>query len=221
MVGFWSFVVGFLNFGILYLFGVPIIGLFLGMVFLWVSRENIKDKLILIFAPIPIILASFFLFYLLLPKAEPETFLIPHNFRGYIVVVFNENCGQSLAYENGGRIYDFSKNNIVITNAKETLGVIDRKFILVDENGIRTELPEFHRDNFEEEQKDWHWLFSPTKLTRNLVGVFWAYNNNRSFIISDYDSLERQDKEIREKAAKLFQNRLESTLKECRQYSPK
>lgn len=220
-ITFWSLVIGFLNIGVLYLLGIPIIGLLLGIVFVWFSKETIKDKMISTFIPIPLILASFYLFYLLLPKAEPETFLIPRNFRGYIVVVFNENCGQSLVYESGRRIYDFSKNNIVITSANETLGVIDRKFYLVDENGNRTNIPEFHWRSYEEEQKDWHWSSSQIELSKYSVGVFWAYRNDRSFIISDYHSLERQDKETKEETEKIFQNELESALKECRQYSLK
>ncbi|HXG84865.1 MAG TPA: hypothetical protein VNI84_12655 [Pyrinomonadaceae bacterium] len=214
---FWSFVIGFFNIAVLYLFGIPILALLLGIILVWVSKEIVKTKLLLTFIPIPIILLSFFLFYLLLPKAEPETFLILQNFRGQFVIIFDEPCGQPINYENERRIYRIPNDGILITNSKKTMGVIDRKFYLVDENGNQTEMPEFHWSKFEEEQKDWHWAFSKTKLSKSLVGVFWAYRRDFSFIIWDYYSLEAQDKQIKEEKQKLFQNTLDSQLKNCRE----
>jgi hypothetical protein len=214
---FWSFLIGLLNIGIVYLFGVPVLGLLLGIIFVWISGESTKKKLILTFIPIPPVSASFFLFYLLLPKAEPEIFLIPDNFRGHIVVVFNEDCGSSSIYEDGRRIYDFSQNNIVITKSKSQLGVLNRQFYSLDKTGKRTEMPEFHWGNFEEEQKDWHWVFSGSNLSKNTVGVFWAYRNDYSFVISDYEFLEKQDMQARDETQKLFQTKLEAALINCRQ----
>jgi hypothetical protein len=214
---FWSFIIGFFNIGVLYLFGVPLLGLLMGVILVWISKETLKTKLLLTFIPIPITLLSFFLFYLLLPKAEPETFLIPQNFRGQFVIIFDEPCGQSVNYENGKRIYQIPNDGILITKSKQTMGVIDRKFYLIDENGNQTQMPEFHWNKFEEEQKDWHWTFSRIRLSKTLVGVFWAYRSDFSFIISDYDSQEGQDKKTKEEKQKLFRNTLDLQLKNCRQ----
>jgi hypothetical protein len=221
LIVFWSAFIGFFNIAVFYWFGIPILGLLLGIILVWFSKTRIREKLFLTFIPIPVILIAFFIFYLLLPKAEPETFLIPHNFRGYIVVVFNENCGRTVPYENGRRIYDFSKNNIVITMSKATLGVIDREFYLIDESGNRTQLPEFHWSKFEDEQKDWHWTFSKMKLSKDLVGVDTQSGNINYliFTVNDYQSLEKESKEIKEEKQKSFRNKLESSLKKCRQYS--
>ncbi len=182
----------------------------------WVAEETVKMKLLSTFVSVPIILTAFFLFYLLLPKAEPETILIPQNFRGQFEIVFNEPCGQSLIYEKGRRIYHIPENGILITSGKRTMGVIDRKFYLVDESGNQAELPEFHWSKFEEEQNDWHWTFSEIKLSKDLVGVFWAYRNGFSFIVSDYLSLEKEDKKMKEEKQKMFQNAADLQLKECR-----
>jgi hypothetical protein len=217
LIIFFSAVIGFFNIAVLYWFGLPILGLLAGTIAVWFSKESIKTKILSSILPLPIILFSFFLFYLLLPKAEPETILLPQNFRGHLVVVFDEPCGQSLAYEKGRRIYRIPNNGILIINAKQTFGVIDRKFYLVDENGNKVEMPEFHWSKFEQEQNDWHWTFSSTKLSKNLIGVFWAYTNRFSFIVSDYLSLEEQNVETLEKRQKAFSENIETILKQCRQ----
>lgn len=211
-----SAITGFLNFGVLYLFGLPILGLLIGLITIWFSSERLKTKIISTAIPLPIILFSFFIFYLMLPKAEPEIFLIPQNFRGQFEIVFVEPCGKSLTYEKGYRLYQIPNDGVLITNAKRSLGVIDRKFYLVDENGNKTELPAFHWSSFEEEKADWHWTFSKTKLSKDLVGVFWAYSNGFSFIVSDFNSLENQNKETKENLRKQFSEKLSAALQECR-----
>jgi hypothetical protein len=153
----------------------------------------------------------------LLPKAEPETIRLPQNFRGQLAIVFDEPCGQSLVYEKTRRIYRIPDNGILITNSKQTLGVIDREFYFVDENGKETKLIELHRTNFEEEKKDWHWIFSNTKPTKGSVGVFWAYTNRFSFIVSNYFEIEAQSKEALEKSREAFSKNVETALKQCRQ----
>lgn len=213
---FWSAVIGFFNVAVFYWFGIPILGLLLGIIFVWFSKENIKAKLLSTLISFPVILAAFGLFFLILPKAEPETFFIPQNFRGQFEVIFDEPCGQSLNYENGRRIYRIPDGGVLITNAKQTMGVIDRKFYLKDDAGGETELPEFHWSKFEREKDDWHWSFSKTNLSKDLVGIFWAYQNNFSFIVSDYEALEQENKSTKAEKQKLFQNTADSLLKECR-----
>lgn len=217
LIAFWSIFIGFFNIAVLYWFGIPILGLFLGIVLVWVAKVNVKSKFFLTIIPIPIILTAFFIFYLLLPRAEPETFLIPQNFRGQFEIIFNEPCGQTIPYEKGRRIYQFPDNGILITNAKQTFGVIDRKFYLINEKVNQTQLSEFHRTNFEKEQNDWHWTFSRTKLSKNLVGVINHPSNINYliFTVSDYESLETESKEIRDEKQKSFQNMVNALLKEC------
>lgn len=200
----------------MYWLGIPILALLFGIVLVWISKENLKTKLLSTFLALPIILASFSLFCLLLPKAESETFLIPQNFRGQFQIAFDESCGQPTNYENGKRIYQIPDNGVLITKFKQTNGVIDRKFFLVDENGNRAEMTDFHWSNFKREQKDWHWTFSRTEPSKDAVGFFLAYRYGLSFIVSDYLSLESEDKETKEKKQKTFQNTVDFLLKECR-----
>jgi hypothetical protein len=216
---FWSAIVGFFNIAVFYWFGIPIIGLLSGIVLVWIAKESVKTKLLLTIIPIPIIMASFCLFYLLLPRAEPETFLIPQNFRGQFEVIFNEPCGQTILYENDRRIYKIPENGVLITDAKPTFGVINRKFYLVDENNNQTRLLEFHWHKFTEEKGDWHWTFSSPKLSKTLVGFIKepANLNHLIFTVSDYESLEKESQETREERQKSFQNRIGFLLKECRQ----
>ena len=208
-----SVIIGFFNIAVLYWFGIPILGLLAGLILVWSSQETVKIKLFSTFAPLPIIVFSFFLFYLLLPKAEPETFLIPQNFRGRFEIVFDEPCGQSTIYEKEHRIYTIPEDGILIFNTKRTLGVTDRKFYLIDEKGNQTELPQFHWSEFEREKEDWHWKSAKTNLSKDLVGVFWAYTNSFSFIISDYLSLENQIKETNEKLGKEFSEKVKTAVK--------
>lgn len=217
LIVFWSIVTGVLNFGVLYLFGIPLLGLLLGIIFVWFAKANVKTKILLTFLPIPIILSIFFLL-LEINKAEPETFLIPQNFRGQFEIVFNEPCGHTILYEKGRRIYQIPDNGVLITNAKQTFGVIDRKFYSVDENGNQAELPEFHWNRFEEEKGDWHWTFSRTKLSNDLVGVMNnpGIINYLIFTVSDYQSLEKESKDIKEEKRKSFQEVIDALLKECR-----
>ncbi len=72
LVVFWSAVIGFLHIGVLYLFGLPILGLILGIILVWFAKENISKKLLVTIVPIPLIIAIFFL-SIYLNKAESET----------------------------------------------------------------------------------------------------------------------------------------------------
>lgn len=211
-----SAITGFFNIAVLYWFGIPLFGLLTGLIFIWLANENVKTKILSTLLPLPIICFSFFLFYLLLPKAESESFLIAQNFRGQLEIVFGEPCGQSINYEKGRRIYHIPDSGILIINAKQMMGAIDRKFHLVDENGNKTKLPEFHWSEFEKEKNDLHWMFSNTKLSKDLVGVFWAYTNRFSFVISNYSSIEEQNRETIEKSRKTFGENVETALKKCR-----
>lgn len=211
-----SATIGFFHIGVLYLFGIPIFGLLAGFVLIWFSKKSLKTKILSSLFPIPIIAIFFSLFYLLSPKAEPETVLIPKNFRGQFEIIFNKPCGETLPYENGRRIYKIPDNGILITNSKETFGIINRKFYLVNEKGERNQLPEFSWSNFEDEKANWLWVFSKTKLTKDLVGVFWAYSGRFSFIISDYETLEKEDTETKLNNQENFSRQVNFQLQQCR-----
>ena len=221
---FWSVVIGFLHIGVIYLFGIPLVGLVLGFIFIWISKKSIKKKTLWTTLCIPIIVATFFVSYKI-GKAEPESFLIPQNYRGQIVVFYNEKCGQEPVYENGRRIYNIPESGILITKIKENRGYLDRKFYLLDENGNRSEILEFHWQSFETEKENWkHFNSSPIEeFTKDSVGAAWAYGtetyflskNSISYMIINHHYYEKPEKE-RFLENRQFTKNAESLLKECR-----
>lgn len=215
LIIFWSIVIGIFNIGVLYLFGIPILGLLIGIIFIWLAKENPKTKFLLSLLPILIIISTFFVMYQL-QKAEPEIFLIPQNYRGEFQIQFNEPCGESITYEKSRRIYRIPENGVLILKGSQTLGFIDRKFYLIDEEENLTKLPEFHWSNFVKEKEDWHWLFSSSEISPKSTGIFWAYHNSFSFIVSNYAFIESETKEMREEREKQFHKSADSKLKECK-----
>ncbi len=225
LVVFWSAVIGFLHIGVLYLFGLPILGLILGIILVWFAKENISKKLLVTIVPIPLITAIFFL-SIYLNKAESETFLIPTDYRGDIVIFYDEGCGQEPLIVKGRRIYQISNDGVLITKFKKNSGYLDQEFYLVDENENRTEIPKFGRQNFHTEKKVWgDFLSTPVEeFTKETVGAFHSYGaetyffspKSFGFIISDYRYFDRDSKDI-SLERKQFTETAVKLLKECRE----
>lgn len=221
---FCSIVTGILNIGVLYLCGIPLLGLILGIVFVWVGKVNVNLKIAATLLPLPIIILSFLLIFQI-TKAEPETFLIPKDLRGEIVVFYAESCGQPPLYENGRRIYKIPESGVLITRFKKNSGHLDQKFYLVDESKNKTEIPQFHWQDFETEQRNWkHFNSTPaTELTKDSVGAFWAYGaetygiskNSLSYIIATFGYYEK-DSKIRWLERKNFTKKANALYQECR-----
>lgn len=214
-----SILIGFLNVGVLYLFGIPFLGLFLGITLIWLSEAEKKLKILWTISPFLIIPATFFMF-LQINKAEPETFLIPQNFRGKIVIFYEESCGQKPVYENGRRIYRFPESGILITNYKKTKGILDQEFYFVDEYGKRIKIAQ-------KDVRDFNGAFSKPKnnTSRKEVGAFYSYagifpskvmGKYHSHIISAYKDFEKDEKESW-RELKQFSEQSEKLLKQCRE----
>jgi hypothetical protein len=220
-----SLLIGFLHVGALYLLGTPFLGLGVGVLLIWISRVRQESKLLISLLPLPLIIGSFFLF-LYIRTAEGETFLIPADHRGEIVVFYGEPCGEPPRYENGRRLYALSPEGILITQATKNDGYLNRKFYQVPDEGYREEIPQFRRQDFDTEKKEWGtytWVANK-ELTKENVGVFWAYGtktyltsrNSISYIVSDYHFWER-DPKIRSLEGERFAERAEILLKSCRE----
>ena len=82
--------------------------------------------------------------------AEPEIFMIPENYKGVIVVVFNQASGEEIFYDGGRRVYSIPKNGILRTKFKKTIhGKINQQYFYVDQNGNKTtKIESFNEDNF-------------------------------------------------------------------------
>jgi hypothetical protein len=210
-----SIISGLLNIGVLYLFGIPLLGIAIGLGLIWFSRITVRNKLFCTLLPLPLILVSFlsFLTFVLGPS-EPETFLFPENFRGQFEVVFNEPCGQSVSPQEGGRIYHIPTSGVLIVREPRLLGRIDQNFLLADLDGKQRPLSEFHWSDFEKEANDWHWYWSREELSENTLGVLSSYRSTASslgFFVTDYRSLRRY-KEDQER----FKDVVDAAIRNCR-----
>lgn len=214
-----SIIVGILNIGILFLLGIPLLGLIAGIVLIWISNANSKDKLYTSLWSLPIIVLSFYAVYLA-NRAEPETFLIPQNFRGDIVIFYEESCGQKPVYENRRRVYDFSKDNILITNFKQPKGILNQEFYFLTETGERIPIPK-------KDVRDFNFKGRLSKTdnepSRDEIFAFYSYvtlvsifsAKYQSYVISNFRYFEKDEKtswnelkELSDKSSKL--------LKQCR-----
>lgn len=225
LVVFFSAVIGFMHIGVLYLFGIPIVGLLVGIILVWLGRANAKTKAFFSFISIPLIIATFFSSYYL-NKAEAETFLIPNNYRGEIVVFYDEPCGEEPLIEKGRRIYHLSTEGVLITKFKKNRGYLDRKFYLTTDDGDWTEIPLFGRQDFQTEKEEWTNLQSMPveELTKDTVGVFHTYGgdtyglsrNSLGNRITNYRYFDREQKELWIEAQQ-FTEIAANRLKECRE----
>ena len=224
MIGVMSFITGILGPGVLYLFGIPLFLLLFGLILVWLSKAPLKPKAIATVLPIPLIISVFFL-SIWFRTASPELYLIPDDFRGEFVVYFDEPCGSTPIYDGKSRIFRVPSNGVLITQASESHGYLNHRFESIDSDGNRKILPEFRRQNFETEQKEWNMYgTNPAgELTRDTVGAFWSYGTetyhiskqSRSWLILSYRDFESDHKDLAINR-KLIANEAERILSDCR-----
>ena len=83
------------------------------------------------------------LFYSCRKDAEPETFLIPNNYEGAIVLLFDQNDGLDEEYSEGRRIYRVEQNGLLKTQFSKTKhGRLDQDYYYIDSLGVRTQVLE-------------------------------------------------------------------------------
>jgi hypothetical protein len=222
-----SILIGVLGVGVLYLLGIPFLGLIAGIVLIWFSNVSVLTKVILSIAPAPMIIAVF-AFVIFVNTAEAESFLIPGHYRGEIVVFYNEPCGQPAEYLDGRRVYRLSADGVLITQHSENRGFFNRRFFLVDGDNIQREITHFGRQNFETEKEEWG-KYTPRatdeELTKRTVGVFWAYGaetynasrNSIAYIVSDYHSFDHTHDKERFLERKRFTAKALELLDRCRE----
>lgn len=219
-----SVIVGLLNVGILFWLGIPALPLITGILMIWFSKTPVIWRIGVTLLSILIISASFMI-SLQIRKAEPETFLIPDGFRGEFVIFYDEPCGSPPKYVDGRRIYEIPESGVLVTAFDKNKGYLDRKFFFVTNEGTMREFPEFHRQNYETERKEWH-LYQRTPaedFTRETVGAFSSYGSTLVFesrnlfgyIVADYRRFEEPEKD-RFEQRKQFEQNAKRLLKLCR-----
>jgi hypothetical protein len=82
-----------------------------------------------------ILLLSFFLSGCI-PNAQPEIFLIPNNFVGTVLILFEQKNGEEKKYNDNARIYNISNSGILSSKFLKTLhGKLDQQIYYVDSVG--------------------------------------------------------------------------------------
>jgi hypothetical protein len=97
---------------------------------------------------------------------EPETYLIPKDFKGRVNVIFNQVNGQPKKYENGRRVYEIPMNGILLTQFKDEYGIINHQYYYVDSEGKRSALEIYKFEHFEKDSAGY------VVTDKNKVGIF-------------------------------------------------
>lgn len=58
-------------------------------------------------------------------SGDEEVIIVPKNYTGYIVIIYNQKNGESVKYENGKRVYQIPSNGILKTQFKGNYGLRD------------------------------------------------------------------------------------------------
>lgn len=145
-------------------------------------------------------------------RAEPETYLIPSEFKGKVQIIFNQNAipvkykneygrdtiytpqlGNPIKYESGRRVYEIPSNGILLTQFKNNDGFIDRKYFLINGIGTRSPLEIFELEHYKQDSTRW------AVNDKNKIGIFGdgtsgLYGNEQiifqDFIVSSFNELD-------------------------------
>lgn len=150
-VTFWYFIYGFA-------------ALFVGTVLILFSTKNWKFKLLTIGLPLAFVEYSFYNSF-----KTPERYLIPENYRGPVMVIFNQKDGQKKEYEGRRRLYRIPSTGVLFTQFKDEQGWIDQDYYLVSPNGQRKKLGVLDTRDFNEE---WTLVKNPKEPPRDSLAVF-------------------------------------------------
>lgn len=131
-----SFIACVISFYLL-VFGIPTF--LVGAILIFISKQNIKTKLLTTLIPIILYVPSTFLFLYAYNYSTPKTILIPKNFEGNLRVVYEENCGRNYDKTDGIKTLTFPQNGILVLN-EDFDRHVNYNYYLVDEFGNRTKI---------------------------------------------------------------------------------
>jgi hypothetical protein len=98
-------------------------------------------------------------------KTEPESFLVPTDFRGKVHILHSESCGTEKEYEMRRRLYRIPENGILLSQFNLEDGLVDHEYYLTDSLGNRTQLRSLDITNYNKSsEKD--------QSLKNEIGVF-------------------------------------------------
>lgn len=204
-----SLIIGFLP-GLLYLYLLPIISLLILIIILWFTNYNFSKKIVFTILPF-IIVPICILIWKKINTVEPEFFLIPKNYRGFVYISYNHKCGKPTKYEANSRVYEIPNDGVLLTQFKDKQGFINQKFYLIDK-GKRVKIEELFVQDFNEK-----WTLEKNKKEppRNKLAIFHAgrtYSDGSSeFFVGTYNDLKKYD--LNEKTIKSTANKKIKSLK--------
>ncbi|MEM7182701.1 MAG: hypothetical protein AAF518_17435 [Spirochaetota bacterium] len=133
-------------------------------------QETVKHFFFLAFAILATFLSLWFVYYYL-NRAIPEKVVIPYEFEGEFVILFDQPVGEKEQIVDGTKIYKIPFNGVLITQAKESEGLDPSRTFLT--NNARDELVPVGKSD---------------KQVENLVydGYLDSFANNCSLRYSSY-----------------------------------
>lgn len=131
-----SFIACVVSFYLL-VFGIP--AFLVGAILIFLSKQNIKTKLLTTLIPLILYVPSTFLFLYAYNYSTPKTILIPKNFEGKLRVIYEENCGRNYDKTDGIKTLTFPENGILVLN-EDFDRHVNYNYYLVDELGNRTKI---------------------------------------------------------------------------------
>jgi len=146
--------------------GLPIF--IIGLILLLLSNKSLKEKLI----TIGTYAMCIFLFWFIWNRVStigPETFHIPNEYRGKVVIIFKPGCGEQLPKTKEGYQYEIPNDGILILDQELKTGFIDHSYKYIQSNGRTIEIPMMDVRDFNEE---WTLTKNPNEPSRDKLGVF-------------------------------------------------
>jgi hypothetical protein len=138
--------------------------LLVGTVLILLSINNWKFKLLTIGLPLAFVGYSFYNSF-----TTPERYLIPEDYRGSVIVIFNQKDGQKKEYEGKRRLYRIPSTGVLFTQFKDEQGWINQDYYLVSPNGQRKKLRVLDTRDFNEE---WTLVKNPKEPPKDSLAVF-------------------------------------------------
>jgi hypothetical protein len=200
-----------------YFFLIMPLSLLIASIFVVVCKKKTSSKILWILSPIGLLALLIFIGYQL-NKMEPETLLIPNDFRGSFVVYFEESCGTDAEYQNGRRVYRIPQDGILITKFKRDSGIIDDEFYLIDAENNKTLLPKLDTRDFNFEGR---LTKTENEPPRDKLGVFRNTNfatssaKARGYVTASYQELKNEFSD--DKYYIEFEKKAEKKLRQCRE----
>jgi len=85
---------------------------------------------------------------------EREIYLIPEDFEGPVIIMFDETEGQPIKYEEKKRVYQIPDNGVLRTQFKDQDNYVHMEFYYLSESGNRTLLEDVEIQLLNEAEKE-------------------------------------------------------------------